>query len=324
MFAALSSLVWWLGPGQDARQTHLVEGLTRLAQRALPDTQSPNDEVRAVLIELAPGSNVDLTLVGANGHLIANAGPVISLPDKPTSGWIRPLRKGATMALKLPDGRWLMGRHGHHRGPPPARWLWSIVLRALAVAIGAYPVAKRITRRSQLNVEQLGDGLTARVDVQGRDEVAQLARSFNDAATKIERLVDSQRTMLASASHELRSPLARMRVAMVLLKPPQRPDLVSQIDCDIRELDSLIDELLLASKFEALEVDVRVENVDLLAVAEGECAHIPARLTGAPVIIQADPALIHRVVRNLLQNAARHRGLRPCTRCAEVRTRAIF
>jgi len=102
--------------------------------------------------------------------------------------------------------------------------------------------------------------------------------------------------------------LARIRVAMELLKPPQRPDLVSQIDCDIRELDSLIDELLLASKLEALEVDVRVENVDLLAVAAGECAHIPARLTGAPVIIQADPALIHRVVRNLLQNAARHAG----------------
>ena len=59
-----------------------------------------------------------------------------------------------------------------------------------------------------------------RVEVEGCDEVAQLARSFNHAADRIERLVNAQRTMLAGASHELRSPLARIRMAIELL--PER------------------------------------------------------------------------------------------------------
>lgn len=94
---------------------------------------------------------------------------------------------------------------------------------------------------------------------------------------------------------------------MALPKPIQRPDLISQIELDISELDRLIDELLLASKLEALEVDVRTENVVARRHCGGMC-HRPAHLSGAHVIIQAGPALIHRVVRNLLQNAARHAG----------------
>ena len=100
-----------------------------------------------------------------------------------------------------------------------ARLSWS--RSRLAIALGAFPVVRRITRRLErlrAQVDALGAGeLSARVDVRGKDEIASLARSFNRAAERIEKLVAAQRGALASASHELRSPLARIRVAIELV-----------------------------------------------------------------------------------------------------------
>ena len=79
--------------------------------------------------------------------------------------------------------------------------------------------------------------------VEGRDEVALLASSFNRAAGRIEELVGAQRRLLANASHELRSPLGRMRVAAGLLQGD--PHLKDEIARDVAELDDLVEEILL-------------------------------------------------------------------------------
>jgi signal transduction histidine kinase len=156
-------------------------------------------------------------------------------------------------------------------------------------------------------VEALGAGdLTARVEVEGRDEVAKLARSFNRAADRIERLVNAQRTMLAGASHELRSPLARMRLAIELLAGADRPELRARLSQDIAELDALIGELLLASRLDALEHLERTEDVDLLALLAEEGARTGAEVSGEPVCIQGDARLLRRLMRNLLENAQRY------------------
>src|SRR6266567_2451393 len=109
--------------------------------------------------------------------------------------------------------------HDHrHPGVP----LFALALVALAVGVGAFPVVRRLTRRLerlQSGVESLGAGdLTARVKVEGRDEVARLAESFNRAATRIESLVGAHKMLLANASHELRTPLARIRLGIELSK----------------------------------------------------------------------------------------------------------
>jgi len=211
-------------------------------------------------------------------------------------------------ARRLPDGRWLAARPPHRRVAHGALLVFLTVL-AVAVFIGAYPVARRLTRRLErlrTGVEGLGAGdLHARVPVEGRDEVAVLATSFNRAADRIEALVGAQRTLLASASHELRSPLARIRVALELMGA-DRPDLRERVARDIAELDDLIAELLLASRLEAVDQLDRSEEVDLLGLVAEEAARAEAEVSGQPVAVRGDAKLLRRLVRNLLENAVRH------------------
>jgi signal transduction histidine kinase len=209
--------------------------------------------------------------------------------------------------VTLPDGRKLLLVPNR---PPRLRWLGLLGLLAVALAVGAYPLARQITgrlERLQARVDQLGAGdLAARVRVEGKDEVADLARSFNRAAERIERLVGSQRAMLAAASHELRSPLARIRMALELVDSGARPELRGQIEHDIAELDELIDELLLSSRMAASRDLSRREIMDLLALVAEEAARFDAEATGDAVTVTGDPRLLRRMVRNLLDNAHRH------------------
>ena len=144
-----------------------------------------------------------------------------------------------------------------------------------------------------------------RVPVEGHDEVAALATSFNRAADRIEALVGAQRTLLASASHELRSPLARLRVALELMGA-DRPDLRERVARDVAELDELIAELLLASRLESVEQLDRREDVDLLGLVAEEAARSTAEVSGQPVVVKVDAKLLRRLVRNLLENAVRY------------------
>jgi signal transduction histidine kinase len=208
----------------------------------------------------------------------------------------------------LPDGRWLVARQKQRRLGHGGIFV-ILGLLAVAVAVGAFPVVRRLTRRLErlrLGVEGLGAGdLRARVPVEGKDEVAGLATSFNRAADRIEALVGAQRTLLASASHELRSPLARIRVALELMGA-ERPDLRDRVAKDIAELDELIGELLLASRLQTAEELDRSEEIDLLGLVAEEAARQAAEVSGEAVTVHGDARLLRRLVRNLLENAGRH------------------
>ncbi len=141
---------------------------------------------------------------------------------------------------------------------------------------------------------------------EGRDEVATLARRFNLAADRIERLVTAQRSILAGASHELRSPMARIRVAIELLPTEARPELKARLAQDIAELDELISELLLASRLDTLDHLEATEDIDLLALLAEEGLRTEADVSGEPVTIHGDPRMLRRLMRNLLENARRY------------------
>jgi signal transduction histidine kinase len=308
LFGLLVCVAWWLIPADDQDRRPL-DGMGALLGAVLPAPDRPLAELQAGLDRLAHQFNADITLRAGDGGLVVHSGE--ALPAAPagrsTSGWVRS-PGGPMIALLLPDGRWVLARwHRHHRA---YGLLGALLLLAAAIAIGAYPVVRRITgrvERLQARVDALGAGnLQARVQVEGCDEVAELARSFNRAAERIERLVNAQKTVLAGASHELRSPLTRMRMAVELLPIGDRPELRAQFSKDIDELDALIGELLMASRLGALDHSNNTEQVDLLALLAEEASRTGADVSGEAVIMHGDPRTLRRLIRNLLENARRH------------------
>lgn len=202
----------------------------------------------------------------------------------------------------------------------PMGFAWLLGLVALAVALGAYPVVRRLTKRLEVlqkGVERWGDGdLSTRLPVQGEDEVAFLATRFNAAAERVQTLLQSHKALLANASHELRSPLARIRMGLELMGPggapnAQRQEMARSID----ELDQLIDEILLASRLDLRDANDGSalgpsEEVDLIGLAAEECARTGADLDIAPgvspLLVPGHARLLRRLLRNLLENARRY------------------
>ena len=197
--------------------------------------------------------------------------------------------------------------------PPGVGLLALLALLFVAVAAGAYPVVRSLTRRLeslQAGVERFGAGsLGQRVDESGRDEVAGVARSFNRAAERIETLVRSHQSLLANASHELRSPLARLKMAVAMLpqaEGAQRDTLRSEAEANIAELDALVEEVLLASRLDAGAGSFKRDSVELLALAAEEAARVDAQVSGVPCTVSGDERLLRRALRNLLENARRY------------------
>ena len=300
--------IGWLAHTHDNERGYRLDAMGHLVAQSLPEKDA---ELPAVLEELAQAFRVDLALYRFDRRLIASAGtPIPPPPDKghDTSGWHR-AAGGSVLHFRLPDGRWLAA---HVPWRPRGRWITWLLVLAVVVAVGAYPLARQVTlrlERLQRRVDALGAGdLGARVDVEGWDEVAALARSFNRAAGQIESLVVAQRTMLASASHELRSPLARMRMAIELYGAAPRRELRERIERDIVELDNLIDELLLASRLQTVHDLESTEPIDLLAFTAEEGARVGAVVAGDSVGVNGDRRLLRHLVRNLFENARQHGG----------------
>jgi signal transduction histidine kinase len=253
---------------------------------------------------------MDIALFDSNLQRIAAAGGPLPRPHRETAGWvIGP--GGPAWAVRLPDERWVVARMPGRRAPSLLRIVGFLGAIALAVAICAYPLVRRLTRRLerlQAGVEQLAAGdLGARVRIEGKDEVAQLAQSFNRAAVRIEELVSSHKLLLANASHELRTPLSRIRLGVEFLKETADPKRRRDLERDIAELDQLIDEILLSSRLDAVRGLDQREEIDLLALAAEEGARYEqCSVTGQPVIVFGDRALLRRMVRNLIENAERH------------------
>jgi signal transduction histidine kinase len=230
---------------------------------------------------------------------------------------------GPEFTVRMLDGQTM---HLHLPRPPNSNWrapfgfFWTLGLVAVAVALAIYPIVRRLTHRLealQRNVERWGNGdLSVRMPTGGRDEVGFLATGFNKAAEQIETLVKtredlltSQKSLLANASHELRSPLTRIRMGLELMGNAAGSMAKSEISRNIGELDQLIDEILLASRLDAKEADLgTVEAVDLVGLAAEECARTQATLDVevSSVLVPGVAKLLRRVVRNLLENARRY------------------
>jgi signal transduction histidine kinase len=280
-----------------------------VAQLIAPIDAPPPIQQQAIE-RLAKNLGADLALFGRNGEPLAVAGGPLPAPNRAnrSGGWMR-TPAGPALSLPLPDGRWLVARMPWRQRPGAlvlAAFLGAI---ALAVALGALPIVRRLTRRLerlQQGVESLGAGdLAARVKIEGRDEVARLAQSFNQAAARIESLVDAHKLLLANASHELRTPLTRIRLGLELVEA--QPERKAELAKDIAELDQLVDEILLMSRLDAGgPLDVH-EDIDIAALAAEECARYEdCSVVGKSVMVRGNPLLLRRMIRNLVDNAVIH------------------
>ena len=336
-FAVLAGAAAWIGhltsDDDYAERSTLRSAMSYLLSRVVPPQDADPAAVERTLETFADRFQVDVSLYDSGLRLVAAAGRTVPLPRR----W---RREGAPshghhhggysrrFLFRLDDGRWLAARRkatpawSHSLPHWVPLWLGPLVLLAIAIAIGAWPLARGLTRRIerlQARVDELGAGsLSTRVEVEGRDEVARLAESFNRAAERIERLVDAQRHILAGASHELRTPLTRIRMAIALLEvdPARR----AGIERDIAELDELIEELLTAARLDAPDSLGEAGPVDLLALVAEEGARTGAEIRGEPITVTAIERLLRRLVRNLLENAARHGGGSPVRADVALRT----
>jgi signal transduction histidine kinase len=309
LFVIATATLWHFTSGS-AEQAGVTLG--RLVQNILPPVNSPAAEQQEALRRLALGLNGNVTLFDQDGIAVAAIGHPLPFPgdthhkNMGMLGW----NHAPISYVRLADGRWLVASVPVGYGHPRVVFHLMLILLAFAIGVAAFPIVRQISKRLerlQRGVDSLGAGdLTARVAVEGRDEVARLATSFNRAAGQIEQLVNSHKSLLANTSHELRTPLARIRLAVELMKDSVDEKRKTGLERDIAELDWLVDEILLASRLDAV-TEIEHEDLDLLALAAEECARYDeAQLEGSVTSIRGDARLLRRLLRNLLENARRH------------------
>jgi signal transduction histidine kinase len=280
----------------------------------LPSQDAARPALEAAVARLSTALDARVSLVDPGGRPLAGAleGRLLATPSPLAADQARKARM-RTWRIPLADGRVLvLQRAARFRANGP---LGSLMVIAAAVGLAAFPIVSRLTRRLETlrsSLDAWGEGrLDRRAPVEGRDEIAAVAASFNAAADRIETLLDAHKALLAHASHELRSPLTRLRVAVDMFASAPSPDLRPAIIADIAELDGLVDEILLASQLDHAPGPPDREVVDCLGLAAEEAARAGAgvRHAGADsssFTVEGSPRLLRRLIRNLLENARKH------------------
>ncbi|QBC44577.1 HAMP domain-containing sensor histidine kinase [Iodobacter fluviatilis] len=302
LFAILAGLLYQLH--DDPPPKRLLHGTANLLATALPPASAPITEQATAFTKLTQEFDVPISFYAANGQLIASTGDTLNEAER---------RKTRFIQLRMPDQRLLTLSPPRHR-EKNFGLLGSFALLALAVAISALPLTRKLTRRLEALANQLdalaeGD-FSARLPVLGKDEVSRLSSRFNHAAEQIAELLNAHKNLLAHASHELRSPLARLQMAATLLGEHAPAHLQIELSQNINELNELVEEILLMSRLDAKPSSLQTQSIDLLELCQIEAAPYQANVDGSSLFIDADPRLLKRLVRNLLENAARY-GLAP-------------
>lgn len=270
-------------------------------------------ERQRMLDRLSRALDADIAIFDRQGKFVQGAGDRIVSPDDD-----RPAIRQRMRAFNavLPDGSRLVAYVRRPFQPPRHNLIITLLIVAAAVGVAAYPVVRNLTRRLDTvrrSMEEWGGGtLSARARLSGSDEIATVARTFNQAADRVEALVTSQKALLANASHELRSPLARLRMATEMFALNQNDNTKKEIVRNLSELDELVEEILLKSRLGSDRPLPLGQPVDLLALAAEEAAAVGADVEGGSLVVRGNEKLLRRAVRNLLQNAVRH-GRPPVT-----------
>jgi two-component system sensor histidine kinase CpxA len=280
-------------------------------------------------------NNVEPVLADASGHDLLGgrdwSKEIHASREPGPRGWfplfpfvhIEPGRRGFVLATLSRDRKyWFLAvipRDPSHSGwsveVPRETW-WMLAL----IVMLCYVLARHLTspvRRMQKTVERFGEGdFSARVNSRRRDELGDLGRSVDRMAERIDTLVRSQRRLLQDISHELRSPLARLGVAVELARGGGDPTTAfNRIEKEADRLNTLVGELIQVTRAEGDPNGLATEllRLDDLVRMIIDDAHIEAERRGveietdiAEAEVQGNPELLRRAIENIIRNAIRY------------------
>ncbi len=225
--------------------------------------------------------------------------------------------EGVFFVTLLKGGRWR--RDGRHWEILTGLGVFLIVLLLLS-----WPLANHMARplrKMASAATALGKGdLSVRIPIQRRDEIGQLADSFNSMAENLQMLVDGHKQLLADISHEMRSPLARLRIAMELARQeggPASEEPLARVERQADAMEALIDELLTYSRLDSAPYTLRGEKLSLAEVLAGVTAAHGGEADAREVELQvevspgaeeviADRTLLNRALGNVIGNGIAH------------------
>ncbi len=201
---------------------------------------------------------------------------------------------------------------------------WRLALLTAGVGVLCYWLARTLTApvtALRVAVGRLAAGdLSARAGPRlsrRRDEIGELARDFDAMAARVEALVGARERLVRDVSHELRSPLARLQVALELARGEEgaaaRPHL-DRIAIEATRLESLVEQLLTLSRLESGEAKGPLELVDLVELVEEVAADaafeasqrnvaVAVAVGSRPLYVVGDPPALASAIENVLRNA---------------------
>ena len=310
-----------------------------------PDTElSENDLLKAFITDFGSLSGAQVWLIRRDGRLVLKSfsGEPPDLSEVSGKGRPRRYRFFRLFALKdvdvhtviplAPSGKYAGDLHVLFKRPAssPPRGLFALGLTMIGtiVALAVIPVSRLITRRLRelrVSAALIAEGdLSHRVVVRGKDEISDLARTFNDMAEKVEGMIKGRKELTANISHELRAPLTRIRIAEELLHEKAAEGVAGAkyleghldgIREDIDELDGLIGRILDLSKLDMGQSPLRPEPLDpsdlireliekFHPVIERRGLHVAADLSRGGSCL-ADKETLKLALINVLDNAAK-------------------
>lgn len=197
------------------------------------------------------------------------------------------------------------------------------IMSLFILSLGVYGLLLPMQRKVRevnyaLNKMKQGN-MSVRLPVEGKDEMATLASSYNKMSDHIQRLIEAQRELMRAVSHELRTPVARIRFAMEIMADEEdyeyRLQQLGQIDKDIEALNTLIDEIMTYAKLEQGDPFLDFQKIPLIEVLEQVISETEALKTNKNIVmremsmsfkVDAERKYLHRVVQNLVGNAVRY------------------
>ncbi|MDH3634673.1 MAG: HAMP domain-containing histidine kinase [Gammaproteobacteria bacterium] len=221
-------------------------------------------------------------------------------------------RRDQFLLIQKQDYRYLFSvDNGFRRGSERRHWVLFLLLGSILLFL--YFVIRRMFRPIEAmsrQVKKIGEGdLEQRIETGGKGELELLAAGINDMSEQIKAMLEGKSALLLAISHELRSPITRMRVNLELLEPDE---VQQKLIDDLREMETLIASILESEKLNSGHAPLALERCDMSSLIEEVIKDHPCRerirTRMNPIEVRVDPMRIKLLIKNLVDNACQHAG----------------